>query len=97
MSETFETIEQVRQANIKNGYDFFEKIGSDHACMRVESYLLAGKYFISSELVESDQTNRDRLYTVRQVKPDGQVVTVGIYQEYESIKAAQDAIMALVK
>lgn len=51
-----------------------------------------GAYFVTSERF-SDAS--PRLYTVRQILPDGSVLTVGDFQQYESARSAKAAARAL--
>jgi hypothetical protein len=61
---------------------------------RLESGLIGGKYFITSERYDE---NRPRRYSVRRADPDGTIDTVGEFQEYLTKDDARDAITALVK
>jgi len=96
MSENFENIDQLRLANQAQGQGFFEKTGQDHACTRVETYLLGHLYFVTSELLPDDATTRDRRYTIRRANPDATIETVGEYQAYNSILQAQKFIYQLL-
>lgn len=93
----FETIDDLRRANQAGGQGFFEKTGQDHACTRVETYLVGHEYFVTSELVADDPDDRRRRYTIRRGLSDGTVETVGEYQAYESIQQAQKAIYQRVR
>ena len=97
MAQRFENLDQLRRANQATGQGFFEKTGQDHACTRVETYLLSCLYFVTSELVAGDPTGRDRHYTIRRANADATIETVGQYQAYDSIQQAQKAIYQLVR
>jgi hypothetical protein len=96
MAQRFEDIDQLRHANQSTGQGFFEKSGQDHACTRIETYLLGHLYFVTSELLADDPTGRDRRYSIRRANPDATIETVGQYQAYDSINQAQKAIYQLL-
>ena len=93
MTKTFQDIDDLRRYSQKMGCDFFEKTTSDYQCTRIETYLIAGEYFITSELTSGDPSGRSRRCTIRRGTPQGQIETVGNDQEYDSIQQAQQALM----
>gem|GEM_PF-6568242 len=93
MRELFKDIDEMRLKHVAAGGHFFEKITSDNECTRIESYLIAGCYFVTSELAPNDE--RSRLYSIRKVDADTQIYTVGEYQQYKTINDALEAIYLL--
>ena len=96
MERLFEDMDQLRLANRAAGEDFFDKTGVENLCTRVETYLIGGQYFVTSELDPADPTHRDRRCSVRRALPSGRIETVGDFQAYESIPAAQQAIRKIM-
>ena len=93
MIKLYKDIEEVRLKHVAAGGKFFEKITSDNECTRVESYLVAGCFFVTSELAPNDE--RSRLYSIRKVDVDIQIYTVGEYQQFATINEALEAIYLL--
>ena len=93
----FSDLDEVRLANRRAGDHFFDEEVLNASCTRVETYLLGGQYFVTSELATDDPSGRDRRSTVRRVLADGRIETEGAYQAYESIQAAREAISTLLK
>jgi hypothetical protein len=84
----FKTMADVRAANKAIGNHWFEKSTMKFFNSRVESRLLGGRYFITSERRELTFPKR---YTVREVLPDGGIKTVGEFQGYTLLEDAQIA------
>jgi hypothetical protein len=90
----FRTIEQVIRTNYAIGARFFSDNNMSFFGSKVESGLIGGKFFITSE------TTLDRLgtaYTIRMVDNDGNIETVGEICQYSSVKTAQDSIKFIRK
>ena len=90
-------MDEVRRANRRAGDHFFDEEIMNVSCTRVETYLLGGQYFVTSELATDDPSGRERRCTVRRVLPNGRIETVGAYQAYEGLQAAREAITGLWK
>ena len=97
MKNKFQDIDDLRRYCQKMGCDFFEKTTRDHQCTRIETYLIAGEYFITSELASDDPTGRSRRSTIRRATTQGQIETVGNDQAYKSIQQAQQALIKLLE
>lgn len=92
---TFETINDVKRANIRIGHKWF-----DEGSMRFFNSQVTGtdklinkRFFISSEqFVPSRGPAEPRMFTIRVVSPNGEVDTYGEFQAYatkgEAIAAA---------
>ena len=83
-------ISEVKQANQRAGYYFFERATMRFFKSRVARSCYAtkdgGAYFVTSE--QFDHTT-PRLYTVRYAKPDGDIDTVGEFQAYRTVNEAR--------
>lgn len=77
----FTNMEQVIEANPV----YFSPSTMRFFNSRVESELIDGRWFVTSEQEADD---RARLYTVRGVAADGTVSTVGEFQAHESLADA---------
>jgi hypothetical protein len=91
--KTFETMYDVRLANRQAGHHFFEGGTLGFFKSRIGTELYGGRYFITSEQFDS---NAPRLYSVREVSPNGHINTVGKFQEYGSSASARTAIRRLL-
>lgn len=83
----FKTISEVKKANKEIGQFFFEKTTMRFFNSRIESGILKGRFFITSERFNEDAP---RLFTLREVKPDGKVETLGEFQEFATIQEAKE-------
>lgn len=83
----FKTISEVKKANKEIGHFFFEKATMRFFNSRIESGILKGRFFITSERFNEDTP---RLFTLREVKPDGEVETLGEFQEFTTIQEAKE-------
>ena len=97
MKNKFHDIDDLRRFCRQKGCDFFQKTTRDHQCTRIETYLIAGEYFITSELASDDPTGRSRRSTIRRATTQGQIETVGNDQAYDSIQQAQQALIKLLE
>jgi hypothetical protein len=89
---TFRTISDVKAANKAAGLYFFERSTMRFFNSRIESPLYKGRYFITSERGSHDILRR---YTIREVRPNGDIHTVGKFQGYNFKEDARDAIKNL--
>lgn len=77
----------------KTGKYFFSKDTVKFWGSRIESVLIDGEYFVTSE-DNFDRTKR--LYTVRKFSNNYQdIVTVGEFQAYETLEEATAALLAI--
>lgn len=91
---TYQTIEDVKAANRQIGGHWFDRSTMRFFNTKIESGLIGGKYFITSERRDDDCP---RLFTVREARPDGGIGTVGEFQGYQSREDARDAVRVLAK
>ena len=88
----WDTIDNVKRANRKAGYHFFAEDSMRFFGSRVLPTLhegVGGTFFVASE--KRPMSSDRRLYTVRCVADNGEIATVGEFQQYETSKAAHDA------
>ena len=85
----FQTMAQVKAANKAIGNHWFERSTMRFFNSRIESGLLRGRFFITSERRELDFPKR---YTVREVLADGDIKTVGEFQGYTDLELARIAV-----
>lgn len=83
----FKTISEVKKANKEIGHFFFEKSTMIFFNSRIESGVLKGRFFITSERFDE---NSPRLFTLREVDNDGRVNTLGEFQEFNTIQEAKE-------
>jgi hypothetical protein len=88
----FKTMADVRAANRLIGNHWFERSTMRFFKCRIESTLVRGQYFITSE----ERPDGPRRYSVRCAKPDGTIDTVGEFFAYLTKEDARDAIRALL-
>lgn len=85
----FTTMADVKRANKAAGQFWFSPDTMRFFRGRIESELVAGRWFVSSEQYDDESP---RLYTVREVQPDASIETIGDFQGYRTKAAARKAI-----
>ena len=85
----FRNLDEVRRANKAQGLHFFDDLTIQFFNSRIESYLVDGHYFVTSE--RYDDTT-PRLYTLRYAHESGVIETVGEFQQYESVESALEGV-----
>lgn len=86
-------ISQIKRANELAKQYFFEPATMRFFRSRVAPGVYGGRYFITSEQFDA---NSPRLYTIREVAPNGHIETVGEFQQYETLDKAKRAVRKLV-
>lgn len=93
----YRTISEIKAANKAAGMFFFERSSMRFFDSRIESKVYGGRFFITSEQFHgSDGRSAPRLYTIRECKADGDIDTVGTFQQYRHVSDARDAARLLV-
>lgn len=92
---TFKTLSEFKQANKANGYHFFDRKTMSFFNSKIESALLKGGYFITSEQVETSAGIEPRKYTLRKCNDNATVTTVGEFQRFRTKAAAKHYIKTL--
>ena len=85
----FKTLAQVKAANKAIGNHWFERSTMRFFNSKVETGLLRGRFFITSERMDLTFPKR---YTVREAMPDGDIKTVGQFQGYSDLELARIAV-----
>lgn len=83
----FTHTDQIRTANLNSGGYFFSPDTLRFFRSRIHDEVYGGRFFVTSE----QDYGHDRLYTVRVVKDDYSIATVGEFQQYASRSAAHAA------
>ena len=89
----FKTMQEVKQANKQIGNHFFDKKTMEFFNSKIESSLIEKnekQYFITSEqFTGPGEYIGKRLYTIREVKPNGEIKTIGEFQGYNTKQEAK--------
>jgi hypothetical protein len=89
----FTTMEQVKQANKARGQHWFDADTMEYWGTEIHGEPMAGEFFITSE----DNFNKDaRFFTIRKVSDTGRISTVGRWQEYATLKEAEEQVAIIV-
>jgi hypothetical protein len=85
------SIADLKRLNEQNGGCWFEKASMRFFGTRIESGILRGHYFITSEQQDDD---RPRKFTVRSFDDEGSIETVGEFHAHDSKASAIEAMHA---
>jgi hypothetical protein len=88
-NQMFKTLAQVKAANKAIRNHWFERSTMRFFNSKVETGLLRGRFFITSERMDLTFPKR---YTVREAMPDGDIKTVGQFQGYSDLELARIAV-----
>lgn len=94
----FKTVAEIKQANREAGQHFFSPDTLRFFRSRIESDVLGGRLFITSEQFVASTGEADpRRYTVRVANDDASSInTVHGFQEFDSLEEAHEAIVELL-
>lgn len=84
----FQSINDVKAANEAIGGHFFDPVTMTFFDSRIESEIIDGHLFITSE---RGWSGAPRLYTIRTVDERGNISTVGDFQAYDTLAQAMAA------
>jgi hypothetical protein len=85
-----ETIQEAKKVSKANGGHFFDPQAMRFFNSKIESELIDGRYFITSERYDTD---RPKLYTIRQISETGQMLDdLGDFQEFDTLHGALIAL-----
>jgi hypothetical protein len=76
------SVTQIKHHNYDIGNNFFSKDALLFFSSKVYDDLIGGEFFITSE--QDKYTDGARLFTIRQARADGTIVTVGEFQAYKT-------------
>lgn len=88
------TMEEIRSANARAGQHWFEPATMRFFRSRVGDNVYEGRYFISSEQFD---WKSPRLYTIREIMPNGSIEEVGGFQQWGSGRQAVAALRRYLK
>lgn len=88
------SVEQIKNHNKDVGHEFFSKGAYLFFNSVVYDDLIGGEFFITSE--QDSYLDLPKMFTVRQARADGTIVTAGKFQAYktkaQAIKAAKKLV-----
>ena len=85
-------IDDIQWFNNYNGFHFFDRESMRFFNSRILSDVYRGRWFVTSERNDMPYSQpATRLYTVRYVREDGTLETVGEFQQYETAYQAKKA------
>lgn len=80
------TIKEAKAISKANGQHFFDPQSMRFFNSKIESELIEGRYFITSERYDLDSP---KLYTIRQISDKGQILDdLGEFQEFATLENA---------
>lgn len=88
----FTTLAEFKTLNRSTGRHFFDRDAMKFFNSRIESGLIGGRFFVTSEKMDE---YAPRLYTIREAMDDGSVQDANGYQRYHSLEAARLAVRLL--
>jgi len=87
---TYADMDDVRAANEQIGNHWFDRSTMKFFKTRIESRLIAGKRFITSERGPHDMRKR---FTIREAQPDGSIDTIGNFQQFATLAQAKANVL----
>jgi hypothetical protein len=95
---TFRNLGEVKRANKERGGFWFSKDTLAYFDSHLESKLIGGQYFVTSEQFHGSDGSDPRRFTIREVlNEQAEIGTVGEFQQYTTLQEALDTIDTLVK
>lgn len=85
--EQIKTIADMKRFNEESGNYFFSRETMRFFESRIESNLYKDKTFITSE---KNYNGTRRMYTVRQLQPDGSVKTLSDFNQFRTLEDARE-------
>lgn len=85
----FNTIQEIKRANKSINHHFFDADTMSFFNSKVVNKVWHGRYFITSEQYNATSP---RLYTIRYSTDQGRIETLGIFQQYKTLRQAEKAI-----
>ena len=84
----YKSIAEIKAKNKEVGRYFFSANSMSFFASKIESGVIKGKYFITSE--KNCFNNTNRAYTVREAREDGSIKTIGGFVGFETYDEAED-------
>lgn len=89
----FKNMKEVEEKNKSMGNYWFSDGAIDFFKSKIETELIDGRYFISSE----KQRRQERKYTIREVSKEGRIKTVGEYRQFNTKEEAKEELDRIIK
>ena len=86
---TYANLREVLDANDAAGQHFFDADTMEFFNSKLESDLIDGRFFITSERFDFDTAKQ---YTIRAAQDDGAIVTLGDFGQYQTLQDARDVL-----
>ena len=87
-------LNQAIDANRSIGHHWFTAGAMEFFATKVESILIMGRFFVTSESPDKDAPRR---YTLRAITDRGQVVTIGPFYELQTYPQTQELLDKLLE
>jgi len=87
---TFKNMDDVRAANARIRQKWFNPSSVKWFNSVVETELIDGEFFITSERMYTDM---EKTFTIRKVLPNGEIADLSKFQEFKTLEAAKDALI----
>ncbi len=84
----YKSILEIKEKNKQVGRHFFSLNTMRFFSSKVESEVIKGRYFITSEKTGFDTT--DRAYTIREARENGSIGQVGGFGAFNTIEEAEE-------
>lgn len=98
----FNSINEIKQANKRIGHHWFDPDTMSFFNSKIESDVIYGKYFITSEMCGigflgefmgmNPSPTYLRKFSIRIANEDGSIDTVGDFQQFDTLESATDYI-----
>ena len=85
----YKTIAEIRAKNKEAGKYFFSRNSMRFFNSKIESGVLEGQYFITSERYEPEQP---KMYTIRKALETGHIINMGEFRQFYTVEEAKDYI-----
>lgn len=85
---TFSNITEIKEHNKVNGFNFFNRDTMQFFNSKIESSVLHGCYFITSEVNPSGE----KRFSIRKAKSNGNIKTIGDFHRYGTKESAINAL-----
>jgi hypothetical protein len=93
-TKRFNSLSEVRAANKAIDNHWFDRGAMRFFNTRIESNLLEGQYFITSE---QPSEGSKRMFSVREAEVDGSIDTLGEFNSYPSKRSALAALKIVIE
>jgi hypothetical protein len=89
----WKSLHEIRKANESIGHHWFEPDTMRFFDSKIETGVIGGRYFVTSERPDPDTPRR---YSVRMVQDDGSIDTVGEFRAHATFGDAERAARRMV-